>query len=882
MSDTARLGAALADRYRIERELGQGGMAVVYLAEDVRHHRKVAVKVLHPELSAVLGTDRFLKEIELTAGLQHPHILPLFDSGTAGGLLYYVMPYVAGESLRARLAREKQLPVADALRIADEVAGALDYAHRHGVVHRDIKPENILLHDGRALVADFGIALAVQQAGGSRMTQTGMSLGTPQYMSPEQAMGEREITPRSDIYALGCITYEMLAGEPPFTGATAQAIVARVLTETPRPLQAQRHTIPEHVDRVVIQALEKLPADRFGSAAEFAAGLRDATAGGASVRHSSRSPVVTRSALPQVLLAPLGVMLLLTSGLAVWGWLRGPNGPVRPVVRYSLATPPAARLLDFAGPSVAVAPDGSRLAYPAGLQARANQLYLWGLDGGTPTPIAGTENATWPTFSPDGQSIAFLSGGQLRWAQVGGGGSTAIGEPMGLANFRGLTWTAKDEIVYATSGWVRRISIQGGPSRAIPLRETGTNPLHPDALPGGEAVVVTLFNRTTSELGVLRLETGEVIRLGQLGVGPRYVEPGFLVFTNSEGTLLAVPFDARRFRITGPPRTIAQPVLLSGFGLGKLGVSRNGTIAYLEGGAPTERGLMRVDRRGMNTPLPAPNRAYWGPRLSPDGRRIAVAIGPHPNTPIDIWVYDLELGTLSRVTTDSTATNPEWAADGRRILYRRAADSGTHVMAVPWDGSMPAETLYTTTFDLWEAIGTRSGDTLITRELRAASDDRDLLLVALRPSGRALPWAAGPRIQAEPALSPDGKWLAYSSEESGTWEVYVRAFPGPGPRYQISVGGGTSPRWNPRGGELFLLSADSLVAVPLRSSGAALEQGRGRALFAFRYLVSNFHAPYDVGPGGSWFVVVGSPDRQAAATIGLRIVLNWFDQPWQQ
>ncbi len=239
-----RLQSALADRYRLDREVGAGGMATVYLAEDVRHDRRVALKVLRPELAAVIGAERFLAEIKLTANLQHPHILPLFDSGEADGYLFYVMPFIKGETLRDRLNREKQLPVADAVRITTEVASALDYAHRNGVIHRDIKPENILLHDGQALVADFGIALAASKAGGSRMTETGMSLGTPHYMSPEQAMGEREITARSDVYALGAVLYEMLTGDPPFTGSTAQAVVARVVTESPRPLVPQRHTIP--------------------------------------------------------------------------------------------------------------------------------------------------------------------------------------------------------------------------------------------------------------------------------------------------------------------------------------------------------------------------------------------------------------------------------------------------------------------------------------------------------------------------------------------------------------------------------------------------------------------------------------------------------------
>ena len=272
-SPLPRLAAALSDRYRIERELGAGGMATVYLAEDLKHKRKVAIKVLRAELAAVIGAERFVTEITTTANLQHPHILALHDSGAADGFLYYVMPYVEGESLRDRLSREKQLPIADAVRIAGEVASALDYAHRQGVIHRDIKPENILLHDGRALVADFGIALAATSAG-SRMTETGMSLGTPHYMSPEQAMGERQLDARTDVYALGCVLYEMLAGDPPFTGSTAQAIVAKVMTERPTALSTVRDTVPEEVEDAVLTALAKLPADRFATAAEFAAALQ--------------------------------------------------------------------------------------------------------------------------------------------------------------------------------------------------------------------------------------------------------------------------------------------------------------------------------------------------------------------------------------------------------------------------------------------------------------------------------------------------------------------------------------------------------------------------------------------------------------------------------
>src|SRR4051812_30576118 len=321
MMDTLeQLRTLVADRYRLERQLGAGGMATVYLAHDLKHDRDVAIKVLHPDLGAALGSERFLSEIRTTARLQHPHILPLLDSGDAGGLLYYVMPLVTGETLRARLERERQLPIADTLSIAREAADALGYAHGLGVIHRDIKPENILLQNGHAVVADFGIALAVQTAGGARMTQTGLSLGTPQYMSPEQAMGERTIDARSDIYALGAVVYEMLTGDPPFIGSSVQAVVAKVLTEKPSPPSTVRDTVPAGVGAAVLKALAKLPADRFATAADFAAALQDRSV--ANTTGAGRQSALSRDSrhprLRDPVLLGLGVICIgLASSLVV-------------------------------------------------------------------------------------------------------------------------------------------------------------------------------------------------------------------------------------------------------------------------------------------------------------------------------------------------------------------------------------------------------------------------------------------------------------------------------------------------------------------------------------------------------------------------------------
>ncbi|MBI2614420.1 MAG: protein kinase, partial [Gemmatimonadetes bacterium] len=412
---------------------GQGGMATVYLAHDIRHDRKVAVKVLRPELAAVIGAERFLQEIRVTAHLQHPHLLPLFDSGEADTFLFYVMPYVEGESLRARLVREKQLPLEEAGKITEAAARALDYAHRHKVIHRDIKPENILLHEGQPLIADFGIALAVSVAGGNRLTETGLSLGTPQYMSPEQATGDRQLDARSDIYALGCVLYEMLAGEPPYTGPTTQAIIAKVLTEQPRPLRALRSTVPLLVEAAVQKALQKLPADRFATAADFAEALTKPTAGVPSWR--APLPLTQEAAAA----APLGAfrrwlavgvgLILLLGGFALGRWLRPLPGGYAPVARLQALFAGGRAVVSIyrLGGDVALSPDGSRLAISAdGDQGPG--IYLRALDDLEARLLPGTQGGLSPFFSPDGRWVGFwkLGEGRLKKISVAGGPAVPI------------------------------------------------------------------------------------------------------------------------------------------------------------------------------------------------------------------------------------------------------------------------------------------------------------------------------------------------------------------------------------------------------------------------------------------------------------------------
>ncbi len=436
MSGSSRQFAlGMADRYCVERELGAGGMATVYLAEDLKHHRKVAIKVVHAELSAVLGSERFLKEIELTAGLQHPHILPLFDSGDADGLLYYVMPYVDGETLRARLARETQLALPDAMRIAAEVADALDYAHKRGVIHRDIKPENILLRDGHALLADFGIALAVREAGGNRLTQSGLSLGTPQYMSPEQATGNRQVDARSDVYSLGAVLYEMLAGEPPVSGATAQAMIAKLLTERPPTLSVLRETVPVGMSDAVAKALAKTPADRFATAGEFVAAAQAGMTAPKPARRTRRTSLIVSTAgivLATAVAATVAIdrashrgsalaigdrVQLTTSAdvinpaisndgkqLAYFTRTCAPTGCLYSVMIQDVGGTARRSILDGVTREYSLewSPDRRNLLFDGALKDGLNNTYLLSVVGGPPRPLGGRLNLG---------AISFLAGG---------------------------------------------------------------------------------------------------------------------------------------------------------------------------------------------------------------------------------------------------------------------------------------------------------------------------------------------------------------------------------------------------------------------------------------------------------------------------------------
>ena len=879
-TDPSRLSAALSDRYRLERELGQGGMATVWLGHDLRHDRRVAVKVLRPELAAVIGADRFLSEIRTTANLQHPHILPLFDSGAADSFLYYVMPYVEGESLRDRLARERQLPVADAVRLAGEIASALDYAHRRGVIHRDIKPENVMLHDGQALVADFGIALAMANTAGTRMTETGLSLGTPHYMSPEQAMGQREITGRSDVYALGAITYEMLVGEPPFTGPTAQAIIARVMTEEPRGLTGQRKSIPPGVEAAVFTALEKLPADRFATAAEFARALGD-PGHGTAVRASARTLSDRPTVRPTVFIALPWALAAAAAALAGWALLR--PRPEPPVSRQRVVLWRHA-MENFLSPGIerhatqaAIAPDGSSIVFSDSTDG-AIQLFRKVRGQGEAMPLAGTERGVSPFFSPDGTWVGYLTtDGKLRKVPAAGGGSITIAEDADRV-YTTAAWLEDGTIVYTDeSSALRRVSSEGGASTVLLSDSSNQRRTFPllAPLPGSRGVLVTTCPGNCSiaaAVSVFDFAADSLRELVADAAGAWYSPTGHLLYTAWDGGLYAAEFDLGRLELTSGAVPVIEGVAPAGFAL-----SPSGSILYsIGGGAETASTLVWVSRDGRREPLDAGWRGgFEYPAVSPDGRSVAVSLR---DGSMQLWIWRAD-GTRQKLTQEGTVNwRPSWTPDGRSVAFtsnRRGGNSQDDfdLYLAPVDGSAPAELLHRHPFGLWEVELSRDGEWLV---LRADEHDGDANLRARRLRGDTalVPLVVDASTTTQAALSPDGRWLAFVSNATGQREVYVSPFPGGGSTRLVSRDGGTEPRWAHSGRELFFKSGNQLMVVPI-TPGPALAIGLPRALFP----VAGYHAArnrqeYDVAPDDQRFLMIqlGGGGARAEAIH----VENWF------
>lgn len=819
------LRTALADRYVVERLIGRGGMATVYLARDLRHERRVALKVLDRELGAVLGVERFLGEIRVTANLQHPNILPLFDSGEVDGLLFYVTPYIEGESLRARLTRERQLPVDEAVRLAVGVAGALQYAHRQGVIHRDLKPDNILLLEGQPLLADFGIALAVSNAGGERVTQTGLSLGTPQYMSPEQATADQYVDGRSDIYSLAAVLYEMLTGDPPHSGSTARAVIARVITERPRPVRATRESVPPHVAASVERALAKIPADRFASAQDFADALQ-----GRGVLHAE--PRATGSAAgagptrrdPWVYV--LGALALAASVVAGVLW-RGRTPEVReaPPVRFVLDFPAGEGPVEGFGASYAISPDGRRIVY-GGRAGNESMLYMRPLDQLAATPIPGTEGAVHAAFSADGRWLAFATRTELRKLPVAGGTASTLAS--GLRMSLGLTWVGSERIVFVMGGALMSVPSTGGtPAEVVPAPAGGAviDRGWPISL-GSAAVVFAEWVRdslATSQLVVADLELGTKVPLGVSGSVPLGMVGQELVYGTSSGTIMAVPLDDARRAVQGVAAPLLDGVLTAPPNALRAAASASGSLMYVRG--TRDREIVEVGARGSLTPTGLRAGSYSYPRLSPDGRRLAVVI--QGSVGEELRVYDLSTGAATVLANGTRFAAPSWGRDGRRIVFATRGRDSVTVWRRAADGSGSAERLATLRGAGGAVVASPDGRwILFSRPPRGPDVPGGLWYVAVRGDTTPVLLAASDGAPMGARFSADGRRVAYASGESGVSQVYVRDFPGPGGAIQVSLDGGTQPSWSADGARLYYRNGNAILEATFGEGGSLAVQSR--------------------------------------------------------
>jgi len=858
----ARLTAALSRSYRIERELGQGGMATVYLAEDLKHQRNVAIKVLRPELAAVIGAERFLREIKTIATLQHPHILGLIDSGEVNGTAYYVMPFVEGESLRDRLNREKQLPIADAVRIATEVAGALDYAHRHDVIHCDIKPENILLHDGSALVADFGIALAASKGGGARMTETGMSLGTPHYMSPEQAMGERDITARSDVYALGCVTYEMLVGEPPFTGPTAQAIVAKVMTERPVSIRKFRERVPDVVEDAVLTALEKLPADRFPTAAEFAGALAgDGTASGRGRGRMHAAP--TGPGASRTVLAVATV-----AGIAI-GWGLAHRGPraAEPLTVTSLLAPAGGTFAERR--SLALSPDGRRLAFVFAAGDGSRMLWLRRLDRADAEPLPHTSGADAPFWSPDGRSLAYFADGSL--TVLAENGDTRKLCP--IADPTGGSWSAMGAILFGGRSGISTVPATGGACSLIVPADPRTT-LRAVFLPDGKRL---LYSRGRNlDMVVATIDGTQLTTLPLQVEEFAVVAPDYIIVPSATEyrSLDAQRINLGSLALEGPAVRIASGVRSSG-GVHTVALSSTDAFAFLP--STNDRPYLEYDATGQLRDTVRVE-GTWGLGVRPPGAGSPlVAVS---GISAGLWLYDLDADRATRLVVHDSLTGPPPNAagpifpvfdpHGARLAYAVAGpgrctlverEVATDVERVILRDSV-AWSNCPTPLD-WSPDGgrllVRWGSALAILDLTGPKARHDIS----RP-GRI--W--------EGRLGPDGQSIAYSSDETGRAEIYVQALPA-GRARRVSLDGGRWPTWSHRGRQLTFLTPDGRVQQAAIGVGPDGPIGTPRTLFLAptwrRALFDDRGTGFGMLGDGERYLV-----RQSPSGLAVTYVQHWL------
>jgi eukaryotic-like serine/threonine-protein kinase len=904
--------------YNVGPLVGSGGMGEVYRGRDTALNRDVAIKVLLPAVAADQERlARFNREAQVLASLNHPNIAQIHgvEYCDAGPLL--VMEYVAGPTLADRIA-QGPVPIDEAIAIARQIADALEAAHERGVIHRDLKPANIKVDDhGNVKVLDFGLAKALDQGSGigdqgsgeransptittPAMTQAGLILGTAAYMSPEQAKG-RPVDKRSDVWAFGCVLYEMLTGTRAFGGEDVTDTIAAVVRGEPEWTTLPPST-PSHIRLLLKRCLEKDRKSRISDigVARF---LMNETLPGppAAAIASQSSHRVTVAAAAGLAIGAI---------VAVVAWLTLSPGPQRqPPIRFVFTPPPSQPLMMQGNDrDVAIAPDGSFIVYRSGNSAQVQpSLSMRGANELEPRPLPGTTNGRFPVISPDGRWVAFQAGTEIRKVPTAGGPAMVIARIQGTP--RGMTWGDDDYIIFGTPNGLRRVSAGGG--EATPLTNLDPNKVEqhvlPHLLPGGKWLVFTVFpgsDYLAARLEALEIATGQRKLLLPAGQDAAYVDSGHLIYAvykaaagadnRFQASLQAVRFDPARVEVIGEPISVVEAVRGGATSpTVSYSVSRHGDLVYVPSGdalaPPSPRTLTWVNRQGQETAIAAPARTYAVARLSPDGTRVALDIRDQT---LDISVLDLSRLTLSPLSRHPAQDlSPMWTRDGKRVIWTSTRGGGNpNLYWQAADGTGEAERLTVSTTNQFPTSTTLDGNTVV---LFGASDDpkngMDLFTVALSdPARKASPLIAAAGMDFGAEVSPDGKWLAYHSNSSGEFQVYVRPFPNVDEgRSQISTSGGTRPAWSKNGRELFYLDGDGLltsVAIPA-ATGATLSAGTPVRILSKKYyagasLLGLDLRSYDVSPDGQRFLMIKEPESGPTTiqSVDMIFVLNWVEE----
>jgi eukaryotic-like serine/threonine-protein kinase len=870
--------------YEIQAPAGSGGMGEVYKARDTRLGRTVAIKVLASQVAADPESRQRLElEARSISKLSHPHICTLYDIGHHDGTYFLVMEYLEGETLAQRLLRGP-LPVSLLLQYATQIADALDKAHQQGIIHRDLKPGNIMLTKSGAKLLDFGLAkpkpesvlatvTLTEMATERNLTPRGMLLGTLQYMAPEQLEG-KETDARTDIFALGAVIYEMGTGRHAFTGGSNASLIAAILSSEPPPMSSIQPLSPPALEHVVNTCLAKDPEHRWQSARDVSRELSwIATTLDMRQQESARG-FATKPTSWVLIGICLGTLI---GGLATWSIMRKGLKSNSNYAHVSIDLPATQQLhFSFQGP-LALSPDGKVIAYTA-RDSEGIRLYVRPLREGQPELVSGSEFAQGPFFSPDGRWLAFFSNGKLKKVPVSGGTPVTITQAGGP---QGGCWTPDGTIllVPVVGLGVFRMAADGGLLQPVTRIEPGEGGHYfPDVLPDGKAFLFTIEVSGRSfddaRIAVQSLETGKRKILVEGGSYARYAS-GFLLYTRS-GKLLAAPFNTRDLAITGPAIPLATAVdTFDGNGAAAYAVSREGTLVYTSGGSvgffSAHTALAWVDRNGKATALQAPRRAYYNPRVTADGRRISVAVGGAND---DVWTYDTQRGTLTRLTFEDENLFPILTPDGKRITFsHHSGGNSPNLYWMPSDGSGPMQRLDTANVGRFAQSWSPDGRTLVFLEENLS--DWDLWILSPDSKNEPQPWLRTPFAEWSAAFSPDGQWLAYVSDESGSTEVYVRRFRGASEKLQISTDGGTEPMWAHSGRELFYRTGDKMMAVSVES-GPPLRVGKPRLLFDGPYEAGpGENANYDVAPGDQRFLMVER--EQKPPLTHLDLLLDWPD-----